>query len=65
MPDRGARPVWSGDGGRDRERKAGSIGTPVEGVEIKLVDGDGNDAKAGEVGEIGILDAAGRDPRGN
>ncbi len=27
----------------DRERKPGSIGTPVEGVEMKLVDDDGND----------------------
>jgi long-chain acyl-CoA synthetase len=38
----------------DRERKAGSIGTPVEGVEMKLVDEDGRDAATGEVGEIVI-----------
>jgi long-chain acyl-CoA synthetase len=40
----------------DRERKAGSIGTPIEGVEMKLVDDDGNDVEMGgdEVGEIAI-----------
>ena len=38
----------------DRERKAGSIGTPVDGVEMKVVDDDGNDVPAGEVGEIVI-----------
>jgi long-chain acyl-CoA synthetase len=36
----------------DRERKAGSIGTPIEGVEFRLVDDDGNDVGPGEVGEI-------------
>jgi long-chain acyl-CoA synthetase len=36
----------------DRERKAGSIGTPVEGVEMKCVDDDGNEVAQGEVGEI-------------
>jgi long-chain acyl-CoA synthetase len=36
----------------DRERKPGSIGIPVPGVEMKLVDGDGNDVPRGEVGEI-------------
>jgi long-chain acyl-CoA synthetase len=38
----------------DRERKPGSIGTPIAGVEMKLVDDDGNDVAAGEVGEIVI-----------
>src|SRR3954452_21615242 len=38
----------------DRERKVGSIGTPVEGVEMKVVDDDGNDLDTGEVGEIVI-----------
>jgi len=38
----------------DRERKAGSIGTPVEGVEMKVVDDEGRDLPAGEVGEIVI-----------
>ena len=36
----------------DRERKPGSIGIPVPGVEMKLVDGDGNEVPQGEVGEI-------------
>jgi long-chain acyl-CoA synthetase len=38
----------------DRERKPGSIGTPVEGVEMKLVDLQRRDAAPGEVGEIAI-----------
>jgi long-chain acyl-CoA synthetase len=38
----------------DRERKPGSIGTPIEGVEMKLVDDDGNDVPQGEIGEIVI-----------
>ena len=38
----------------DRERKPGSIGTPVEGVELKLVDAHRCDAAPGEVGEIAI-----------
>ena len=40
----------------DKERKAGSIGTPIEGVEMKLIDDDGNDVEMGgdEVGEIAI-----------
>ncbi|HWE33466.1 MAG TPA: long-chain fatty acid--CoA ligase [Solirubrobacteraceae bacterium] len=38
----------------DRERKPGSIGTPVEGVEMKVVDDDDNEVKHGEVGEIVI-----------
>jgi long-chain acyl-CoA synthetase len=38
----------------DKERKIGSIGTPIEGVEMKLVDDDGNDVEQGEVGEIVI-----------
>jgi long-chain acyl-CoA synthetase len=38
----------------DKERKAGSIGTPIDGVGMRLVDGDGNDVKQGEVGEIAI-----------
>jgi long-chain acyl-CoA synthetase len=38
----------------DRERKPGSIGTPVEGVEMKLVDLRRRDAAPGEVGEIAI-----------
>ena len=38
----------------DRERKQGSIGTPIEGVEMKVVDEDGNEVVQGEVGEIVI-----------
>ena len=40
----------------DKERKAGSIGTPIHGVEMKLIDDDGNDVTMGgdEVGEIAI-----------
>jgi long-chain acyl-CoA synthetase len=38
----------------DRERKPGTIGTPVEGVEMKVVDDDGNEVAQGEVGEIAI-----------
>jgi long-chain acyl-CoA synthetase len=38
----------------DHERKAGSIGTPVEGVEFRLVDIDFADVPEGEVGEIAI-----------
>jgi long-chain acyl-CoA synthetase len=38
----------------DRERKAGSIGTPIEGVEMQIWDDDGNELAQGEVGEIVI-----------
>jgi long-chain acyl-CoA synthetase len=38
----------------DRERKPGSIGTPLEGVEMKVVDEDDNELPDGEVGEIVI-----------
>jgi len=38
----------------DRERKAGSIGTPIAGVEMKVVDDDGGDVEQGGVGEIVI-----------
>jgi long-chain acyl-CoA synthetase len=38
----------------DRERKPGSIGTPIEGVEMKVVDDDGNEVAPGDVGEIVI-----------
>src|SRR3954447_12186034 len=36
----------------DRERKPGSIGTPVGGTEMKVVDDDDNDVPQGEPGEI-------------
>jgi long-chain acyl-CoA synthetase len=38
----------------DREREPGSIGTPVDGVEMRVVDAERRDAPAGEVGEIAI-----------
>jgi long-chain acyl-CoA synthetase len=38
----------------DRERKPGSIGTPIEGVEMKVVDESGAEVPAGEIGEIVI-----------
>ena len=38
----------------DRERKAGSIGTPVRDVEMRLIDADWNDTPDGEIGEIAI-----------
>jgi long-chain acyl-CoA synthetase len=38
----------------DRERKAGSIGTPIEGVEMRVVDEDEEEVGQGEVGEIVI-----------
>ena len=37
---------------RDRERKPGSIGVPVDGTEMKLVDDDDEDVAIGERGEI-------------
>jgi len=36
----------------DRERKPGSIGLPVRGVDIRIVDGEDNELPQGEVGEI-------------
>ena len=38
----------------DRERKPGSIGTPIAGVEMKIVDDADNELPPGEVGEIVI-----------
>jgi long-chain acyl-CoA synthetase len=38
----------------DRERKPGSIGTPITGVEMKVVDDDNNEVGQGEIGEIVI-----------
>ncbi|MCW2951876.1 MAG: Long-chain-fatty-acid--CoA ligase [Conexibacter sp.] len=38
----------------DRDRKVGSIGTPIAGVEMKVVGEDGADLGSGEVGEIVI-----------
>jgi len=36
----------------DRERKPGSIGIPIEGTEMKIVDEAGDPLETGEVGEI-------------
>jgi long-chain acyl-CoA synthetase len=38
----------------DRPRKPGSIGTPIQGTEMKVIADDGADVPAGEVGEIVI-----------
>jgi long-chain acyl-CoA synthetase len=38
----------------DRVRKAGSIGTPIRGVAIRVVDDSGCDVAPGEVGELAI-----------
>jgi long-chain acyl-CoA synthetase len=38
----------------DRERKPGSIGTPIEGVEMRIVDESDAEVPQGEVGEIVI-----------
>jgi long-chain acyl-CoA synthetase len=38
----------------DRVRKPGSIGTPIRGVEMRVVDGEGNEVPLGDVGEIAI-----------
>ena len=37
-----------------RERKPGSIGTPIRGVEMRVIDDDGAPLPVGEVGEIAI-----------
>jgi long-chain acyl-CoA synthetase len=39
---------------RDRERKPGSIGLPVDGVQMRVVDDDGAQVAPGDVGEIAI-----------
>src|SRR6202011_4952583 len=38
----------------DRPRKAGSIGTPIEGVQMRVVDLDGVEVPQGETGQIQI-----------
>ena len=38
----------------DRERKPGSVGLPVWGVDIRIVDEEGDDVPQGEMGEIVI-----------
>ena len=38
----------------DKVRKPGSIGTPIAGVQMRVVDADGTELPAGEVGEVTI-----------
>ena len=38
----------------DRVRKVGSIGTPIDGVQVRVVDDDGNDVPVGTPGEIQV-----------
>ena len=38
----------------DAERRPGSIGTPIEGVQVRLVDEDGNQVPTGTPGEIQV-----------
>jgi len=38
----------------DRERKPGSIGTPIRGVSMRLIDDTGRDVAPGEVGEVAV-----------
>jgi long-chain acyl-CoA synthetase len=39
---------------RDAVRKPGTIGLPIDGIEMRVVDFDGNEVPQGEVGEIAI-----------
>jgi len=39
---------------RDRERKPGSIGLPIDGVEMRVIDDDGNEVPQGDIGEVAI-----------
>jgi long-chain acyl-CoA synthetase len=39
---------------RDRERKPGSIGLPLDGIEMRVVDDEGTEVAPGDVGEIAI-----------
>ncbi|MEU5338186.1 long-chain fatty acid--CoA ligase [Streptomyces asoensis] len=38
----------------DRPRKAGSVGTPIRDVEVRLLDAEGRDVAPGEVGELAV-----------
>jgi long-chain acyl-CoA synthetase len=38
----------------DRQRKPGTIGTPIRGVQMRVVDEQGSDVAPGEIGEIAI-----------
>jgi long-chain acyl-CoA synthetase len=39
---------------RDRERKPGSIGLPIDGVEMRVIDDSGTEVPHGDVGEVAI-----------
>jgi long-chain acyl-CoA synthetase len=39
---------------RDRQRKPGSIGLPVEGVQMRVIDDEANEVPQGDVGEVAI-----------
>jgi long-chain acyl-CoA synthetase len=39
---------------RDRERKPGSIGLPIDGVEMRAIDDEGHEVPQGDVGEVAI-----------
>jgi long-chain acyl-CoA synthetase len=39
---------------RDRERKPGSIGLPIDGVEMRVIDDGGTEVPQGDVGEVAI-----------
>jgi long-chain acyl-CoA synthetase len=39
---------------RDRERKPGSIGVPIDGVEMRILDDAGREVEPGAIGEIAI-----------
>ncbi|MGW6392922.1 long-chain-fatty-acid--CoA ligase [Streptomyces sp. NPDC055103] len=41
-------------GALDGPRKPGSIGTPIDGVHVRLVDDEGKDVPRGDVGEIAV-----------
>ncbi|MFB7586876.1 long-chain fatty acid--CoA ligase [Streptomyces sp. NPDC056169] len=41
-------------GSLDGPRKPGSIGTPIDGVHVRLVDDEGKDVARGDVGEIAV-----------
>ncbi|SFN67966.1 fatty-acyl-CoA synthase/long-chain acyl-CoA synthetase [Pseudonocardia ammonioxydans] len=45
-------PVTTNLKGEDSIRKIGSVGTPMVGVEVRVVDDDMNDVPRGEIGEI-------------
>jgi long-chain acyl-CoA synthetase len=38
----------------DRRRKAGSIGTPIRDVEVRILDAEGGDVVAGGIGELAV-----------